>query len=113
MQAFAQVPDLSIWYGPDSYMGANIVELFQQMTVMTDEEVAAIHPEHNVDSIKSLLPRLHYFQVRSLRCFKKQMKNLEFTLFAIRCAAFMLFSCIHHFGMLVWCESIFPIIFST
>lgn len=62
LQAFAQVPDLSIWYGPDSYMGANIVELFQQMTVMTDEEVAAIHPAHNVDSVKSLLPRLHYFK---------------------------------------------------
>jgi len=68
---------------------------------MTDEEVSAIHPEHNVDSIKSLLPRLHYFQVR---CFKKQRKNLEFTLFTIGCAAFIWFSCIHHFGMLVWCE---------
>jgi hypothetical protein len=75
MQAFAQVPDLSIFYGPDSYMGANIVELFQQMTVMTDEEVAAIHPEHNVDSIKKLLPRLYYYQVRSLGCFKKLWKN--------------------------------------
>ncbi|KAI5410610.1 hypothetical protein KIW84_055940 [Lathyrus oleraceus] len=62
LQAFAQVPDLSIYYGPDSYMGANIVELFQQMTVMTDEEIAAIHPEHNVDSIKSLLPRLYFYQ---------------------------------------------------
>ncbi|KAK7265621.1 hypothetical protein RJT34_33243 [Clitoria ternatea] len=62
LQAFAQVPDLSIWYGPDSYMGANIKELFQQMTKMTDEEIAAIHPEHNLESIRSLLPRLHYFQ---------------------------------------------------
>jgi quinolinate synthase len=41
MKAFSQVPDLSIWYGPDSYTGANIVELFQQMTVMTGQEVAA------------------------------------------------------------------------
>ncbi|XP_027332068.1 quinolinate synthase, chloroplastic isoform X2 [Abrus precatorius] len=62
LQAFAQVPDLSIWYGPDSYMGANIKELFQQMTNMTDEEIAAIHPEHSEASIRSLLPRLHYFQ---------------------------------------------------
>lgn len=62
LQAFAQVPDLSIWYGPDSYMGANIKELFQQMTKMTDEEIAVIHPEHSQDSIRSLLPRLHYFQ---------------------------------------------------
>ncbi|MBA0703714.1 hypothetical protein Golax_016017, partial [Gossypium laxum] len=62
LQAFAQVPDLNIWYGPDSYMGANIKELFQQMTLMTDEEIAEIHPKHNRDSIKSLLPRLHYYE---------------------------------------------------
>lgn len=75
MQAFAQVPDLSIYYGPDSYMGANIVELFQQMTVMTDDEIATIHPKHNVDSIKSLLPRLYFYQVRFLGCFKNLRKK--------------------------------------
>lgn len=57
------MPELNVWYGPDSYMGANIVKLFQQMTLMTDEEIANIHPKHSLDSIKSLLPRLHYFQV--------------------------------------------------
>lgn len=62
LQAFAQVPDLNIWYGPDTYMGANIMELFQQMTIMSDEEIADIHPEHNRNSIESLLSRLHYFQ---------------------------------------------------
>ncbi|XP_057534664.1 quinolinate synthase, chloroplastic [Amaranthus tricolor] len=62
LQAFAQIPDLTVYYGPDSYMGANIAELFQQMTIMSDEEISAIHPQHNKDSIKSLLPRLHYFQ---------------------------------------------------
>ncbi|KAL3571173.1 hypothetical protein D5086_028422 [Populus alba] len=62
LQAFAQIPDLNIWYGPDSYMGANIAKLFQQMTMMSDEEIAEIHPAHNGDSIRSLLPRLHYYQ---------------------------------------------------
>ncbi|KAK1433866.1 hypothetical protein QVD17_10784 [Tagetes erecta] len=62
LQAFAQVPSLNVWYGPDSYMGANIIELFQQMTSMTDEEIAKIHPEHTRNSIKALLPKLHYFQ---------------------------------------------------
>ncbi|KAL6319740.1 hypothetical protein AAG906_026835 [Vitis piasezkii] len=37
-------------------------ELLQQMTTMTDEEIAVIHPQHNIDSIKSLLSRLHYYQ---------------------------------------------------
>lgn len=62
LQAFSEVPNLNIWYGPDSYMGANIAELFQQMTAMTDEEIAAVHPKHNRNTIKSLLSRLHYFQ---------------------------------------------------
>ncbi|KAG0492849.1 hypothetical protein HPP92_006247 [Vanilla planifolia] len=62
LQAFAQVPNLSIWYGPDSYMGENIAELFHQMAGMTDEEIAEVHPEHNSTTIKSLLPRLHYYQ---------------------------------------------------
>nr|GMD36233.1 quinolinate synthase, chloroplastic [Ipomoea batatas] len=62
LQAFAEVPNLNVWYGPDSYMGANIVELFQQMTMMTDQEIAEIHPQHNIKTLKSLLPRLHYFE---------------------------------------------------
>ncbi|CAN4085955.1 unnamed protein product [Withania somnifera] len=62
LQAFAEVPNLKVWYGPDTYMGSNIVELFSQMSMMTDEEISEIHPLHNRISIKSLLPRLHYFQ---------------------------------------------------
>ncbi|KAJ6850165.1 quinolinate synthase, chloroplastic-like [Iris pallida] len=62
LQAFAQIPDVNIWYGPDSYMGANIAELFSQMAMMTDEEIAEIHPEHTRNSIKSLLSRLHYYE---------------------------------------------------
>ncbi|OWM90542.1 hypothetical protein CDL15_Pgr014845 [Punica granatum] len=62
LQAFAQVPDLHVLYGPDSYMGANIKELFQQMTMMTDEEIGEIHCAHNKESIRSLLRRLHYYE---------------------------------------------------
>lgn len=57
------MPELNVWYGPDSYMGANIRVLLEQMTKMTDEEIAEIHPAHDGDSIRSLLPRLHYYQV--------------------------------------------------
>ncbi|PNT65217.1 hypothetical protein BRADI_4g39020v3 [Brachypodium distachyon] len=62
LQAFAQIPDLNVWYGPDSYMGANIADLFQRMAIMSDEEIAEIHPDHNRKTISSLLPRLHYYQ---------------------------------------------------
>ncbi|WOL01437.1 quinolinate synthase, chloroplastic-like [Canna indica] len=62
LQAFSQVRDLNVWYGPDSYMGANIAELFRQMADMTDEEISRIHPEHNRNTIRSLLRRLRYYQ---------------------------------------------------
>lgn len=63
LQGFAQVPDASVWYGPDTYMGRNLAQLFTSLAEHgTDEEVAAIHPAHNVASIKALLPRLKYFE---------------------------------------------------
>lgn len=40
------------------------MELFRQMIAMSDEEIANIHPKHNSESIKSVLQRLHYFQVK-------------------------------------------------
>jgi quinolinate synthase len=63
LQAFAQIPDLTVWYGPDSYMGANLAEMFQQMLALSDEEIAAVHPSHSRLTISALLPRLHYFLV--------------------------------------------------
>lgn len=62
-QSFAQVPNLHVLYGPDTYMGANIKELFKQMTLMSDDEIGEIHREHNRESIRSLLSRLSYYEV--------------------------------------------------
>jgi quinolinate synthase len=62
LQAAAQVPGVNIFYGPDTYMGGNLAELFTMMSTWTDEEVAAVHPAHSRATIKALLPRLRYFQ---------------------------------------------------
>ena len=62
LQAAAQVPNVNVFYGPDTYMGGNLAELFTMMSTWTDEEVAAVHPAHTQKSIKELLPRLRYFQ---------------------------------------------------
>jgi quinolinate synthase len=61
LQATAQLPDLSIWFGPDTYMGRNLAQLFGRLALMTDEQVAAVHPDHTAASIKSLLERFHWF----------------------------------------------------
>ncbi len=62
LQAAAQVPDIHIWFGPDTYMGDNLAHLFQRLAEMPDEEIRQLHPAHDQSSIRSLLPRFHYFE---------------------------------------------------
>jgi len=62
LQADSQIEDLHVWYGPDTYMGANLEEMFQQFTKMTDDEIANIHPAHNRETINGLLNRFEYFR---------------------------------------------------
>eukprot|EP00892_Ulva_mutabilis_P000972 jgi/Ulvmu1/10876/UM007_0052.1 len=61
LQAFAQVPDVHVWYGPDTYMGRNLQELFTSLAGMPDEAVAALHPAHTAETVRAALPRLHAF----------------------------------------------------
>lgn len=47
-----------MWYGPDTYMGRNLAQLFTAMaTSMSDQEVAELHPAHTRDTIRDILPR--------------------------------------------------------
>ena len=62
LQLAAQVPGVNVFYGPDTYMGGNLAHLFAMMAEWSDDEVAAVHPEHTASSIKALLPRLRYYQ---------------------------------------------------
>ncbi len=39
-----QVPDVSVWYGPDTYMGQNLASLFTSLAQLPDEDIRAIHP---------------------------------------------------------------------
>ena len=62
LQAFAEVPDLTIWYGPDTYMGANLAVMFEQFSTLSDAEIAAIHPAHNRCTMAKVLENFHYFR---------------------------------------------------
>ena len=62
LQAFAQVEGVHVWYGPDSYMGANLVELLESLLELPEEEVARVHPAHTHASVRDALSRLHYFE---------------------------------------------------
>lgn len=42
-----QIPDLTIWYGPDTYMGENLQNMLMGLAEMTDEQIREVHPEHD------------------------------------------------------------------
>ncbi len=62
LTAFAQIEDAHVFFGPDTYMGTNLVELFTSLAEMDDETIRALHPAHDRASVKALLPRFHYFE---------------------------------------------------
>eukprot|EP00624_Nannochloropsis_granulata_P006612 evm.model.NODE_49772_length_13611_cov_14.361252.3 len=68
LSAYAQIPNLHIYYGPDTYMGANLESLLQRLAALPPslpsslEMVRKLHPAHTPDTIKELLPRFHYFK---------------------------------------------------
>lgn len=56
-----QVPDLTVWYGPDTYMGRNLAQLFTQLADLPDEVVQQLHPGHTAATVRALLPRFKHY----------------------------------------------------
>ncbi len=61
LQAAAQIPDVRIWFGPDTYMGDNLAQMFKSLAEMPNAQIRELHAAHDQASIRSLLPRFHYF----------------------------------------------------
>ena len=62
LQAAAQIPDVHIWFGPDTYMGDNLAHMFRSLAEMSDDQIRELHPAHDQASVRSLLPRFHFFE---------------------------------------------------
>jgi quinolinate synthase len=62
LQASAQIPDVHIWFGPDTYMGENLAQMFAGLAEMPDAQIRHLHPAHDRASVRALLPRFHYFE---------------------------------------------------
>ncbi len=62
LSAAAQIPDVEIFFGPDTYMGHNLATLFESLGEMDDAAVRALHPEHTAASVRALRKRFHYFE---------------------------------------------------
>lgn len=62
LSAFAQIPDAHVWFGPDTYMGRNLQRLFSTLPELGNAAVRALHPAHDVSTVRQLLSRFHHFQ---------------------------------------------------
>ena len=63
LQAAAQIPDVKIFYGPDTHMGGNLVQLLTRAsTTWSNEEIKQLHPEHDQKSLKKVLDNMEYFR---------------------------------------------------
>jgi len=64
LQASVEVPDVKILYGPDTYMGQNLVTMFTSIlnAGWDDERIANdLHPKHNRASITKLRDNIDVF----------------------------------------------------
>jgi len=61
LDAAATIPDVQIFFGPDTYMGRNIATMLDALGEGTDADVTKLHPAHDVASIRALRERFHYF----------------------------------------------------
>ncbi|MCB9791672.1 MAG: quinolinate synthase NadA [Alphaproteobacteria bacterium] len=62
LQADAQIPNLRVFYGPDTYMGENLRTLFTRLIEHgSDADVAKLHPAHDRASLARLLERFDHF----------------------------------------------------
>lgn len=63
LAAFTQIPDLSVWFGPDSYMGHNLLTLFRSLASLPPGELAERYPGHDPRSIARLIERFHFYEL--------------------------------------------------
>jgi quinolinate synthase len=62
LQAYAQVPDLHVWFGPDTYMGQNLASMLEALGRMDAAAVAQLHPMHTPATLAAARQRFAYFE---------------------------------------------------
>jgi len=62
LQAYAQVPGLQVWFGPDTYMGRNLDSMLDALSRMDAGAAARLHRQHTPESLHAARTRFAYFQ---------------------------------------------------
>lgn len=75
LQADVQVPNVEVFFGPDTYMGENLARMLDHLAQLDNDTIQALHAEHDQDSIRDLAKRFHYF--RQGNCIVHHMFGAE------------------------------------
>jgi quinolinate synthase len=62
LQAAAQIPEVEVFYGPDTYMGRNLRRFFEELAQMDVETIRQVHPEHDPVTVRRVLAQFHAFE---------------------------------------------------
>jgi quinolinate synthase len=62
LQAYAQVPELQVFFGPDTYMGRNLASMLAALAHMDEREIARLHPAHTPATLASASTRFAHFE---------------------------------------------------
>ena len=62
LQAFAQIPDLHLWFGPDTYMGHNLASMLARLATLDAASIARLHPAHTPASVAAAARRFACFE---------------------------------------------------
>lgn len=62
LQAYAQVPDLQVWFGPDTYMGRNLESMLSSLSRMDEDAARRLHPAHTPATLAAAHERFAFFQ---------------------------------------------------
>jgi quinolinate synthase len=62
LAAFHQMPDLRLWFGPDTYMGQNLQVLFESLQHRDESEIRRLHPGHDRNSLTRVIAGFNHFR---------------------------------------------------
>jgi len=71
LQAFHQIPDVQVWFGPDSYMGSNVVTLLDSLSALDDSALKKLHPACSRHALEHGAGRFRFFDQG--RCIVHQL----------------------------------------
>lgn len=61
LSAFAQIPDVRVWFGPDTYMGQNLRFLFETLLDMPEQAIRRVHPEHDHSTLARVVSGFEFY----------------------------------------------------